>query len=264
MKNVILTGGSSGIGKATVELFAQRGYRVFEFSRHGQNRQLEGGAEILHIDCDVTNPDDCRRATATVVEQVGTIDILISNAGMGISGALEFTDINEARRQFDVNFFGSVNIAQAVIPYMREKQQGRIIFVSSMAAVFSIPYQSFYSASKFAINGVALALQNEVRPFGIKVRCLLPGDVKTGFTQARAKSIAGSEVYTHMNKAVGHMEHDEMAGITPERMARKILHMATARRVAFYNTVGLQYHAFNFINKVLPATLVNWVVGKLY
>lgn len=259
MKTLVLTGGSSGIGKAAVELFAQKGYKVFELSRHGESK--EG---ITHVDCDVTKPEDCKAAVAEVFAQAGKIDVLISNAGMGISGAVEFTDISEAKRQIDVNFFGAVNITQAVLPYMRDKKSGRIIFVSSMAAVFSIPFQAFYSASKFAINGFAMALKNEVKPFGISVCCLLPGDIKTGFTAARAKSVAGSDVYTRLNKAVEAMERDEMNGITPDRIAKKLYSLAETKNPCAYSTVGIQYHLFNLLNKLLPTTLVYKIVGMMY
>jgi len=259
MKVLLLTGGSSGIGKSTVELFAQRGYKVYELSRHGESK---GG--ITHIDCDVTRPNDCKSAVEAVIAHEGKIDVLISNAGMGISGAAEFTDINEAKRQFDVNFFGAVNITQAVLPYMRERRAGRVIFVSSLASVFSIPFQSFYSASKFAINGFAMALKNEVNPFGISVCCLLPGDVSTGFTNARSKSVAGSEVYTRLNKAIRAMEHDEQNGITPERMARKLYRMAESHCLGAYSTVGFKYHLFSFLNRLLPTSLVVRIIGMIY
>lgn len=242
-----------------MELFAQKGYKVYELSRHGESR---GG--ITHIDCDVTRPEDCKVAVAEVIANEGKIDVLISNAGMGISGAVEFTDIDEAKRQIDVNFFGAVNITQAVLPYMREKKSGKIIFVSSMAAVFSIPFQSFYSASKFAINGFAMALKNEVRPFGISVCCLLPGDIKTGFTAARAKSVAGSDVYTRLDKAVKAMERDEMNGISPDRIAKKLYSLAQTNCPSAYSTVGFQYHLFTLLNKILPTTFVYKIVGMMY
>lgn len=259
MKTLIITGGSSGIGKAAAILFSQNGYKVFELSRHGESK--EG---ITHIDCDVTRPEDCQSAVSQVLQHTQCIDLLISNAGMGISGAIEFTDINEAKRQFDVNLFGSVNITQAVLPQMRKQRRGRIIFVTSVAAVFAIPYQSFYSASKSALNAIAMSLRNEVKSFGIDVCCILPGDVKTGFTDARTKSIKGGDVYTHMEKAVSTMERDEQHGITPERMARKMLSMAEASHPAAYNTVGLQYHIFLLLGKLLPTTFIYKVLGKMY
>lgn len=259
MKVMIITGGSSGIGKATAILFAQKGYKVYELSRHGENS--EG---ITHINCDVTRPEDCKAAVKQVMEESGRIDLLISNAGMGISGAVEFSDINEVKRQFDVNFFGSVNITQAVLPQMRLQRFGRIIFVSSVAAVFAIPFQAFYSASKSALSAMAMALRNEVAPFGIDVCCLLPGDVKTGFTDARSKSLAGSDVYTNMEKAVSAMEHDEQNGITPEDMAKKLFTMSESVMPQAFYTKGIQYHLFLLLNKILPATLVYRIVGKMY
>ena len=258
-KTLIITGGSSGIGRATAIFFATRGYKVYELSRHGSD--VDG---ITHIDCDVTRSDDCRMAASRVIEEVGHIDVMISNAGMGISGPVEFTASDEAHRQMEVNFFGAVNITQAVLPYMRQARAGRIIFVSSLAAVFSIPFQPFYSASKFAVNGLAMALRNEVRPFGISVSCLLPGDVKTGFTDARCKSDIGSDVYKNMDKAVRTMERDERNGISPERMARKLFSMAEASRPGAFGTVGAVYHLFLFLNKLLPASLVYRVVGRMY
>lgn len=259
MPTLLITGGSSGIGAATADYFASRGYTVYELSRHGEDRQ-----SVRHIDCDVTKPADCHRAVSEVVSRCGAIDVLISNAGFGISGAVEFTDIDEARRQFDVNFFGTVNIVQAVIPYQREARSGRIILVGSMAAVFPIPFQSFYSASKSAISALAHALRNELRHTGIRVGCMLPGDVKTAFTGRRDKSLAGSDVYPTMDRAVAAMERDEQNGMPPSSIARKLYAMATSRSMPLYTTVGLQYHLFMALNRFLPSKLVCWVVGKMY
>ena len=183
---------------------------------------------------------------------------------MGISGAVEFTEPSEARRQFDVNFFGALNIAQAVIPYMRQQRQGRIIFVSSVMAAFSLPFQAFYSATKSAVNSLALALRNELRPFGVEVCVLMPGDVKTGFTAARKKCLVGSDVYTHMEKAVSTMERDEQNGITPERMARKLLSMAETKNPAALSTVGWMYKLFLLLGKVLPTSFAYRIVGWMY
>lgn len=259
MRTLIITGGSSGIGKATATLMAANGYKVYELSRHGENAQ-----GITHINCDVTQPADCQRAVEQVVAAEGRIDVLISNAGMGISGAIEFTDIADARRQVDVNFFGAVNITQAVLPVMRKQQSGNIIFVSSVMAVYALPFQAFYSASKYAINGFAMALLNEVRPFGIKVAVLMPGDVKTGFTDARKKSLDGSDIYPNMIKAVETMEHDEQNGISSERMAAKLLQLANSSNPEPTSTVGLMYKVFLFLGRIFPARLINYIVGKMY
>ena len=172
---LLITGASSGIGKAAAALFAERGYQVFDLSRRGT------------IPCDVTDEASVQRAVAEVMRRTDHIDVLILNAGFGISGPAECTPVEDVRRQMDVNFTGAVAVVQQVLPYMRRRRKGRIIFTSSVAAILPIPYQSFYSASKAAINAFALALQNEVRDYGIRVSVLMPGDVRTGFTAARKK-----------------------------------------------------------------------------
>ncbi len=259
MKTLLITGGSSGIGQATAVLFAERGWRVYELSRHGQSTE-----NIHHVDCDVTSDDSVKDAVAKVLSEAGRLDVVISNAGFGISGAIEFTRIEDAQRQMDVNFFGALRLSQAVLPVMRQQRGGRLIFTSSVAAVLSIPYQSFYSASKSAINALALALQNEVRPFGIYVGVLMPGDVATGFTGARDKSVAGEQVYTNISKAVGAMERDEQNGLPPVAMAKIFYRMATTRSPKPQYVGGAQYVVFCLLDRLLPKRLVNWIVGKLY
>lgn len=256
---LILTGGSSGIGKAAAELFAEKGYRVYELSRSGKSH-----GDIFHIYCDVTNEQQVCEAVEEVVRREGRIDVLLSCAGCGISGAVEFTAAEEAHRQFEVNLFGSFYVVKAVLPVMRRQHSGMILFTSSIAAILSIPYQSFYSATKSAINALALALRNEVAPFGIRVSALMPGDVSTGFTAARAKSNAGEDVYLSMNRAVETMEKDEREGMSPERLARKLYSISQKRNPAPLYTEGLSYQIFWFLEKLLPKRLSNWIVGKLY
>lgn len=258
-KVLLLTGGSSGIGKATVEWFASRGWRVFELSRHG--RSCEG---ITHVDCDVCDEQSVASAVAAVMQHTDHLDVVISNAGYGISGAIEFTEMADAKRQFDVNFFGALAVTKQVLPIMRAQQGGRIIYTSSVAAVLPVPYQSFYSASKAAINAMALSLQNEVRAFGIEVSVLMPGDVSTGFTDARTRSSAGHDIYTHAGHAVEAMEHDERNGMSPLEMAKLLYRMATTRCPAPQYIGGGVYKVFAFLNRILPTRLVNWIEGKMY
>ena len=259
MRTIVITGGSSGIGKATAEFFAAKGWQVFEWSRSGTST-----AAITHVSCDVTKPEETKAAARLVQEQAGGIDVLIANAGYVISGAIEFTTPAEAHRQMEVNFFGALNTVQAVLPYMRNRQAGRVIFTSSVAAVLSIPYQSFYSASKAALNALALALQNEVRAFGIHVSVLMPGDVCTGVTAARSKSEAGMDVYPNIREAVAVMEKDEASGMSPHRMARDLYAIATRRSPAPQYVGGTKYKLFCFLDRILPKRFVNWVVGQQY
>ena len=132
-KVVVITGGSSGIGLATVKRFAVKGHIVYELSRSGKSFD-----NVQHIFCDVTKEETVQSAINQVIAEQGHIDVLINNAGFGISGPIEFTKIEDAKKQFDVNFFGSLNVVKAVVPCMRKEQRGRIVFVSSVAAVFVI------------------------------------------------------------------------------------------------------------------------------
>ncbi|MEG2216995.1 MAG: SDR family NAD(P)-dependent oxidoreductase [Clostridia bacterium] len=185
MSNIaIVTGGSSGIGKATVKMLADNGYKVYELSRSGYS---ENG--IMHITTDVTKSEDVTTAVRQIVGVEGRIDLLINNAGFGISGAVEFTDSSDAQAQLNVNFFGTLHCIQAVLPIMRAQRSGHIINLSSVAAPIAIPFQAFYSATKSAINSLTLSLRNEVRPFGIQVCAVQPGDVCTGFTAARKRML---------------------------------------------------------------------------
>lgn len=240
-------------------LFAERGWRVFELSRHGQSHD-----GITHVTCDVCDSTSAQKAIQEVMTQTDRIDVVISNAGYGISGSIEFTDITAAQHQMDVNFMGAVRFTQAVLPVLRQQKSGRIIYTSSVAAILAVPYQSFYSASKAAINAFALALANEVREFGISVSVMMPGDVSTGFTDARDKSTAGEEVYRHANKAISTMERDERGGMKPIQMAKLFYHIATCHSPRPQYVGGFQYRVLCFLDRILPKRLVNWIEHKVY
>ncbi len=260
MKIAIVTGASGGIGQATAQLLCQNGWRVYDFSRSGG----EDSGQLCHIPCDVTQEAQVQQAFQTVFEREGRLDLLVNNAGFGISGAAEDTPLDKAKKQFDVNFFGCFVCCKAAIPYLRQTGGGRIINISSMAAVLSIPFQSFYSASKSAVNALTLALQNEVRPFGITVCALMPGDVKTGFTAAREKSSASDSYKAVAQKSVSTMERDEQNGMAPQTLAKAVLRLAKQKHPKPLSTCGAQYRLFAVLQKVLPARLVNALVGKIY
>lgn len=256
---VVITGASGGIGLAAAERFLAAGDRVYGLSR----RPYDNG-RVTHIPCDVSERLDAERAVKQVLDEAGRIDVLVSNAGFGISGAVEFTEPVEARRQFDVNFFGAVNLLHAALPAMRKQGAGCILFVSSVAGSIAIPFQAFYSASKAAINSLCCALANELRPFGVRVAAVLPGDVKTGFTAARRKSAAGAQVYTALTKSVATMEHDEQNGLSPTVIANILYRLSVRKHPKPLTTGGASYRVLMVLNKLLPIRLVNWLVGKLY
>lgn len=264
MKVAIITGGNSGIGLATCKEFAQHGYIVYEISRHEQKENLEK-QRIFHIKGDVTDENSLVQAFEQVYNKEGRIDVLVNNAGFGISGAIEMTSLDSAKKQFDVNFFGCFSASKLMINYMRKNGGGRIINMSSLAAPLAIPFQTMYSASKAAINSFTLALANEVKPFNIKVCAVMPGDIKTGFTAAREKEINGGGYYDDiLKKSVARMEHDEQNGMTPQSIAKAVYKAATQKHPRVLRTVGISYRLFWTMAKFLPTDLVNTLVGKLY
>ena len=257
----IVTGGSSGIGLQTALALKEQGCTVYEFSRHGA-----GTPGITHLGCDVSLEDQFRDAVGEVLRREGRIDILVNNAGFGISGAAEFTDNAQAKKLLDVNIFGMVNGCKAVIPTMREQGGGRIVNLSSVAAPCAIPFQAWYSVSKSAVLTYSAALANELRPFGISVTAILPGDIKTGFTAAREKNPAGDEVYGgRIAKSVSTMEHDEQTGMDPAAAGRFIASIALKNgSVKPEYTIGFKYKFFVMLARLLPCRLKNWIIGKMY
>lgn len=259
MKTVVITGGSGGIGRAAAQKFAQEGYKVFELSRHGRS---DNG--ITHITADVTDGKALREAFRQIEDLTDSLDLVICNAGFGISGAVEFTELESAKKQFDVNFFGAFLTAKYALPLLK-KGKGRILFISSAAAVFAIPFQSFYSASKAAVNMLSNAMRNELAPFGVSVCTLQLGDASTGFTDARERSFAGDEQYGGaVSRSLAVMEKDERTGMSPEKIARAMFKLANKKRIKSVYTVGGLYKVLCFLPRLLPGGFVNYLVGKLY
>ncbi len=259
-KIAVVTGGGSGIGRAVALALLSRGCIVYELSRH--DRGVPGA---VHIDADVTEESTVVRAFETIADRSGRIDILINCAGFGISGAAEFTPAAEARRQLDVNLLGTMTVIQAALPYMRRQGGGRIVNISSVAGVIPIPFQSWYSVSKAGINALTLALINELRPFGISLCAVMPGDICTGFTAARVKNPAGDDVYAgRIARSVAVMEADERNGASPATAGRAIAALALKRRVRPLYTLGAKYQLFVWLARTLPAKPVTALVGRIY
>lgn len=259
-KVAVITGAGSGIGLATAEMLRDKGYSVYNLSRHPAAEE-----KSKFIFADVSDSETISTAVEQVISESGRIDLLVTSAGMGVSGAVEFIEENDMKRQFEVNLFGTINTVKAVLPQMRKQKGGRIICISSVAAVYSIPFQAYYSASKSAINAFVDALSNEVKPFGIDIASVMPGDISTGFTAARSKTDAGDDVYSGViGNAVSAMERDEKNGMTPESVARLVVKLAEKKRIAPLYTVGMKYKALVFISRLFPHKTAVGIVGKMY
>ncbi len=256
---VVITGGSSGIGKALVERLSRAGDTVYELSRSGADS--EG---VRHLSVDLTDEAQIVAALAEIGRREDHIDLLVNNAGMGISGAVETTAAADAKRLFDVDFFAAFLCSKYALPLLRPVG-GRIINVSSVAAVYSIPFQAFYSAAKAAVNALTLAMANELRGSGVQVAAFMPGDVKTGFTAAREKNSDGAEQYgARLQRAVAVMEHDEQNGMAPETLAAAIDAFSRKKKMKPLKSCGFQYQLFLFLGKLLPQRLINFIVSRMY
>ena len=259
-KVAVVTGGTSGIGKQTALALLREGCTVYELSRR------ETGVEGMHhIAADITKEDTVKAAVDQVMAAEGHIDVLVNNAGFGISGAIEFTDTEDAKRLLDADFFGMVNLNRCVIPVMRQAGRGRIVNLSSVAAPIPIPFQAYYSAAKAAVNAYTMALANELRPYGVTVCAVQPGDIKTGFTAAREKVILGDDVYGgRIERSVHRMEHDEQNGMDPAVAGRFIARIAMKPSVKPLYTIGASYKLFVLLSRILPCRFLNWMIGLLY
>ena len=256
----LVTGGSSGIGRATAISLRNKGCVVYELSR--RDAPPEG---VKHINADITNEAQVRAAVESIIAEQGGIDILVNNAGYGISGAAEMTASKDSHAQLELNLYGMDNVTRAVLPHMREKKSGRIVCVSSIAGILPIPFQLWYSVSKAAIAAYVLALQNEVRSFGITVCGVLPGDIATGFTDAREKSDSGDDVYGgRIERSVKTMEKDERGGMSPDQAGKYIAKLAMKKSSRPLKAIGFKYKAVAVLAKLLPRRFSNWIVGKLY
>ena len=232
---VLVTGASSGIGLVAAQRLHARGARVW-----GASRRIIAG-EIPWIAMDVTDDEAVDAGVRMLIEKAGRIDALITCAGYGIAGAIEDTSSAEAQAQFATNFFGTFRAVRAVLPVMRAQRTGRIVLVGSIAGRIAVPFQGFYSASKFALEGFAEALRMEVKPFGIDVSLIEPGDFKTGFTAARVRVAGGnvaSPYHATCQRAVRQMEQDERTGPDPAIVADSILRLLDAKRPPLRVRVG--------------------------
>lgn len=259
-KIAVLTGGTSGIGMQTALALKNAGYTVYELSRRAQG--VEG---LNHLVADVTDEAAVKKAVDEIVAREGKIDVLVNNAGFGISGAVEFTKTEDAKRLFDTNFFGMVNMNRAVVPVMREAGQGRIVNISSVAGQIPIPFQTYYSAAKAATNSYTMALANELRPYGVTVCAVQPGDIKTGFTKAREKTVDGDDVYGgRIGRSVSRMEHDEQTGMDPAVAGKFIANVAMKKKVSPIYTIGASYSLLTFLTRLMSWKTMNKIIGAIY
>ena len=264
---VLITGASSGIGRACARLLHGAGYRVRGASR-GRQAAGQEREPFETIQMDVDSDASVAAGVGLVLEREGRIDALINCAGYALAGPAEETSIAEVRAQLETNFFGSLRTANAVLPHMRERRRGRIINMGSIAGLVAVPFHAFYSASKFALEGWTEALRSEVRAHGIHVSLIEPGDYRTGFSDNRhfAAGSKQSKAYGEvMNRAVGVMYRSEQAAPPPDDIARLALKILRARspRLRYFCGPWLQ-RITPPLRWLLPASLYEWSIRAYY
>lgn len=258
-KVYVITGASSGIGLAIARLALSQGHIVYNFSRKPAN--IDG---IHDVTCDVTVPDMVTDALKTTYQKNGRIDCVINNAGMGISGPAELEPQADVDRIIDVNFKGAIDVARKSIKYLRESH-GVLVNIGSAGGEFALPFQAYYSATKLGLQAFSMALKNEVRPFGVKVTCALPGDTKTAFTKNRIKTEAlNSDYARRVTRSVSKMERDEQHGLDPDKVARAIFKLSLSRNPPATRTIGASYKILRFIQRLVPERFLTFVLYRMY
>jgi NAD(P)-dependent dehydrogenase (short-subunit alcohol dehydrogenase family) len=262
-KVVLVTGASSGIGLACAEHLASRGYRVY-----GASRSATSAAQVHPIAMDVTDNASVQSAVEHLLAREGRIDIVVNNAGMAIGGAVEDTSLEEARAQFDVNFFGVLRVCRTVLPHLRQQRAGYLVNIGSIGGLVAIPFQGLYSASKFALEGLTESLRMEMSPFGVRVVLLEPGDHRTGLTGNRrmtADSQTNPAYRDRFQCAVDRIAKDEQNGPAPEAVARLLYQVINKRHPRLRYTVGpAPERAAVWLKRFAPYALVEKIMASYY
>lgn len=261
-KIILITGASSGIGKASAEYLTKQGYTVFGTSRYPGSYPAPENFTMLQMD--VTDETTIANAIAKIIETEGHLDVLINNAGYGIAGTIEDTSIDKVQEQFDTLFFGTVRVINKVLPIMKNQNSGMIINISSIGGLIGLPYQAYYSAAKFALEGFTEALYKELYSSNIHTVLIEPGDFKTGFT-AKRQIVNKSKKSEKFNKAISVIENDEQNGENPIKIAKLIHKILNTNNPRLRYVIGAFDQKLSvYLKKILPDRLFDWIIMKHY
>ena len=251
-KVVLITGGSSGIGKSVGEFLHQKGFIVYGTSRNPE--RVENSVFPL-IALDVRNSESIKSAVAEVIAKSGRLDIVINNAGVGITGPLEEIPAEEIKNNFETNLFGPIEVMKAVLPQMRSQKSGLIINVTSIAGYMGLPYRSVYSASKGALELITEALRMETKSFGIHITNVAPGDFATNIAAGRyhAPLVKGSAYEIPYGNTLKTMDEHVDSGSNPNDMALAVYAIIQTPNPNVHYKVGAFMQKFSIVLKrVLP------------
>jgi len=260
---VLITGASSGVGQSTARLLSQRGYKVFGTSRNPAGAESIPAVEMLPLD--VRSDDSVKTCVEAVFTRGGHLDVLINNAGYEVAGALEELSSEEARAQFETNFFGVVRMIKAVLPFMRQQRHGHIINVSSLSGLSAIPFLGIYSASKFALEGYTEALRHEVKPFNIDVSLTEAAFLKTPMTHNRKVGTHRITEYDPWReRAINAIRAYEEKGPGPELVSKTLLDIVSSTGPRLRYPIGQQAKSTTWLRRFLPARMYEQGVRRTF
>ncbi len=264
-KVVLITGISSGFGKSIARVLSTKGNIVYGLSRK-QSEDLTG--EIKVLQGDVTDMNSVKKAVSTLTGIEGRIDVLINNAGMGIAGSIEDSSPEDIQLQMRTNFIGYVNMIQAVLPSMRKQGGATIVNISSIGGIMGLPYQGFYSASKFAVEGLSEALRMELIPYKVKVIVIRPGDFRTNFT-ANRKPLKYSDTesaYKEQSiKTLSIIGKDENGGLSPDFLAGKLAKILEKKHPCHtYIVASLEQKFAVVLKRIIPGSWFSSILSSHY
>lgn len=247
-KIVLITGGSSGIGKSIGEFLTDKGFKVYGTSR---NPEKVKDSKFSLVAMDVRSVETIVSAVNQILEKEGRIDVVINNAGVGITGPLEETPASEIKNNFETNLFGPIEVVKAVLPNMRKQKSGLIINVTSIAGYMGLPFRSVYSASKGALELITEGLRMEVKAFGIEITNLAPGDFATNIAAGRyhAPLIKGSAYETTYGNTLTMMNEHVNAGSNPIEVAQAVYEIIQTPKPNIHYKVGAFMQKFSIVLK---------------
>ncbi len=263
-KVILITGGSSGLGKAIGEFLHSKDFKVYGTSRNPA-KVTDSVFPLLALD--VRDPQSIQNAVSELISKEGRIDVLVNNAGVGITGPIEETPLEEMKNNFDTNFFGPIEVMKAVLPQMRTQKSGLIINITSIAGYMGLPYRGIYSASKGALELITEALRMEVKSFGIKVTNIAPGDFATNIAAGRFHSplIPGSAYETSYGSILKTMNEHVDSGANPYEMGLAVYAIIQKPEPGIHYKVGAFMERFSIILKrILPDRVYEKMVMKHY
>jgi len=261
-RTAIVTGASSGIGRASAEALAQAGFTVFGTSRRRDGNGPEG---VTMLACDVTDSEAVAALVSTVLSRTGRIDLLVNNAGVGLLGGAEEFSVPQVQALFDVNLFGIIRMTNAVLPAMRRRGEGRIVNIGSVLGLVPAPYSAHYSAVKHALEGYSESLDHEVRAFNVRVSVVEPAFVRTVFDQNGIRPDSLLKEYDGARAGLEALLRDVMpAADRPEVVAKVVVKAATDARPRRRYTAGKAARQVSLLRRFVPADIFDKSLRKQF